>query len=267
LAAGAVDANDWNYWQATIAFSAASRSGEVRQSRGLVLADIGAPVAEFNLALVFRPEAELDSALDAAADFFGARQHPFRVSFRAEHVPACQERLHARGFARVGDIPGMSLAPLPTRVPARSDVVFRPVSDAASLEDFRQTAFLGFGLPARAAHLFLTEELMDWPGFHALVGYRDGGPVCTSALYESTGVAGIYWVATLEAHRRSGLGEAATWAAVAEGRRRGYDHACLQASAMGRPVYARMGFVHDRSYARFEVPEPGSRDPKGKETR
>jgi hypothetical protein len=245
---------DWNYWQATVAFSAASRNGEVRQSRGVVLADIGAPVADFNLALLSCPAQDLDTALESAGAFFGAKQHPFRVSFRSQHVAACEAKLRSRGFTRVDDVPGMSLAAGSRSLPVRSDVVFRAVNDAKGLEDFRQTAFLGFGLPARAAHLFLTEELMAWPGFQALVGYRDGVPACTSALLESQGVAGIYWVATLEAQRRAGLGEAATWAAVAEGRRRGYDRACLQASAMGRPVYARMGFHHDRSYARFEAP-------------
>jgi GNAT superfamily N-acetyltransferase len=254
MTTAAFDAVDWNYWQTSVAFAALSRHGDVRQTRRFVLADIGAPVADFNLALVSDPEADLEAALDAAEAFFGAKQHPWRVSFRAEHVAACEPGLLERGFTAVDPVPGMQLAPLPERVPVRSDITFEPVSNAATLKDFQQTAFLGFGLPAQAAHLFLTEQLVGLPSFRALVGYVAGEPVCTSAVHETAGVAGIYWVATVEAHRKKGLGEAATWAAVAEGRRRGHTLTSLQASVMGKPVYARMGFAHDRSYARYQAP-------------
>lgn len=248
------DAVDWNYWQTSVAFAALSRNGEVQQTRRFVLADIGAPVADFNLALVARPDADLEAALDAAEAFFGARQHPWRVSFRAEHVAACEGALLERGFTAVDPVPGMQLAPIPGRLPERSDITFESVSNSSTLKDFQQTAFLGFGLPAQAAHLFLTEQLVGLPSFRGLVGYVAGEPVCTSAVHETAGVAGVYWVATVESQRKQGLGEAATWAAVAEARRRGHALASLQASVMGRPVYARMGFDHDRSYARYQAP-------------
>jgi hypothetical protein len=249
-----LDAVDWNYWQATVAFSAWSQRGEARQRVGYVLADVGAPVAEFNTALVADPDGHLEEALVAAREFFGERRHPYRVSFRAEHAEAHAAGLAERGYTRVEDVPGMELGPLPQTVSIHPDVSFRIAEDASGLDAFRKTAFSGFGLPAEAAHLFLTDELLTSPAFTALVGTVQGAPVCTSALYLTEGVAGIYWVATLDTHRKRGFGEAATWAAVAEGVRRGYARASLQASVMGKPVYARMGFDHDRSYARFEAP-------------
>jgi GNAT superfamily N-acetyltransferase len=76
-----------------------------------------------------------------------------------------------------------------------------------------------------------------------------GGEVVGTSVLVTTGtVAGIYWVGTLEAHRRRGYGEALTWAAVAAGQRAGCTVASLQASAMGRPVYERMGFAQVLAY-------------------
>jgi GNAT superfamily N-acetyltransferase len=146
----------------------------------------------------------------------------------------------------------MTLAPIPSAIPRASGVVFRRVDDARTLAHFQETAFAGFGLPARAARHFLTEALLATPEFEAVIGYIDGAPACTSALYETASVAGVYWVSTLEAYRCRGLGAAVTWAAVEAGRRRGLALASLQASAMGKPVYEKMGFVVDRQYARFE---------------
>jgi hypothetical protein len=55
-------------------------------------------------------------------------------------------------------------------------------------------------------------------------------------------------VATLEEHRGNGYGEALTWAAVEGGREFGCRLASLQASKLGQPVYARMGFAHVLDY-------------------
>ncbi len=55
-------------------------------------------------------------------------------------------------------------------------------------------------------------------------------------------VANVNFVATKEAFRRRGLGEAITWHTVREGAKKRYTLASLQASDMGGPVYERMGF-------------------------
>ncbi len=71
------------------------------------------------------------------------------------------------------------------------------------------------------------------------VGYVEGVPVSTSAAIVSDGMVGIYAVATSPPARRRGYGEALTWAAA---RSDDVLPATLQASTLGAPVYARMGF-------------------------
>ena len=68
--------------------------------------------------------------------------------------------------------------------------------------------------------------------------------------------AGVYNVATPVEHQRRGYGRALTRAAVDEGMQRGCDHAILQSSPAGQPVYEAMGFTHLGYYVQLEGP-PG----------
>ena len=65
-------------------------------------------------------------------------------------------------------------------------------------------------------------------------------------------------MATPPEFRRRGYGAAATWAAIEVGAQRGCDHAVLQASEMGAPVYRRMGFVDVGRYVQLEGAAPES---------
>ncbi len=75
-----------------------------------------------------------------------------------------------------------------------------------------------------------------------LLGYRDGEPVSTAEVFRSGDVAGIFGVCTLSAYRRRGFGTAMMTAATYVCRSLGVRAAVLQASKMGEPVYAAMGF-------------------------
>ena len=250
----ALDPIDANYQQASGAFVATSKLGEVREDRDHYIANAGAPSVDYNLVFLKRPDHKLEATLDKAAAYFEERKLPYRISLRAGQVDACRGLLEARGFAERDPMPGMKLDPIPDDAGAVDGLEIRRVSDTVTLEDFQKTAFEGFGLPVAAAPLFLTEQLMGLPGVAFFVGYVAGEPVCTSLLLPTTDIAGIYWVATLERFRGRGYGAALTWRASWAGREQGCRVASLQASKLGRSVYARMGFVHDRDYARFDAP-------------
>ncbi len=74
------------------------------------------------------------------------------------------------------------------------------------------------------------------------VGYADGEAVATCELTVAGGVAGLYGISTLAAHRHRGYGSALTGHALLEARRDGISRAVLQASADGLGVYERIGF-------------------------
>lgn len=76
----------------------------------------------------------------------------------------------------------------------------------------------------------------------AFLGFLDGKPVSAAMTVVHDDVAGIYWVGTLEEARGKGLAWATTAAATNAGFDLGAELASLQASHMGEPVYARMGY-------------------------
>jgi GNAT superfamily N-acetyltransferase len=74
------------------------------------------------------------------------------------------------------------------------------------------------------------------------LGRLEREPVATNMLFTGAGVASVYGVATLPAHRGQGIGGAITLAPLLEARDEGYEHAVLFSSLMGVHSYERIGF-------------------------
>jgi GNAT superfamily N-acetyltransferase len=251
-----LDEADWNFCHANAAFMGCSAIGHTRETQHVHVADSGAPGADFNSAWLKLPVCDLPAAVATAEACFDAHQRPFHFAVRSDHEAACAPGLEAAGYVRWRAVPAMLLDPISRAPgPARKGLEVRAVDGPDALEAFRRTAFAGFGLPPGAARLFLTEQLAARPDVTFLLGRIGGEPACTSALVSSGPVAGIYWVATLAEHRGRGLGAAITWAAVEAGLERGCRFASLQASQMGAPVYARMGFATPVHYVRYARPQ------------
>jgi ribosomal protein S18 acetylase RimI-like enzyme len=248
---------DLNFYQSVGAVLANSGTGEVREARALYLTSCGFPASQFNVAFLKLPVAaeEASEAIESAEAYFRSRKFPFRVSIRKGFEGEFARRLLESGYREVKATPGMVLSPI--REPARPhpDLEVRRVCSSEELEHFQSTAIVGFGLPVQAGPIFLTRNFLELPNVELYVGYLGARPACTSALVVTGDVAGIYWVATLERFRGRGLGEAITWEAVRGGMRRGCELASLQASEMGRGVYARMGFELVMEYLNFESPD------------
>ncbi|HVC70673.1 MAG TPA: GNAT family N-acetyltransferase [Acidimicrobiales bacterium] len=91
----------------------------------------------------------------------------------------------------------------------------------------------------------------------AVVAYADEQPVAAAMTLLSHGIAGVYWVGTVEGARRSGLGRAVTSSVTNASFAHGAGVVTLQASTMGEPIYRSMGYrtlYHYQNWVRFMTP-------------
>ena len=218
------------------------------------IASAGVPMAFFNGAFASGPCADPSGVVADVISFYAGRNVPFLLWARPPDGDGLLAAGRAAGLRDAGGPPLMVLPvideiPLP---PMELDV--RIVNDPAGLQGHRRVVAGGFGMPPELAQVILGDGLLDDPDAAIAVGCLDGEPVATALLARTGDTAGVYNVATLDAFRGKGYGAAVTWAAVAEGARRGCTHAALQSSDAGYRVYARMGFIDLGRYVQLEGP-------------
>lgn len=108
-------------------------------------------------------------------------------------------------------------------------------AEAFSLHDTTIKAFRGMTSAAKAPGSPF--------GIVQFIGCVDGEPLGSATMLADEGTVGIYWVGTLEKGRRRGLAEALVRHIMDRGRAEGCKYAALQATALGQPLYERLGFV------------------------
>ncbi|HVE93087.1 MAG TPA: GNAT family N-acetyltransferase [Actinomycetota bacterium] len=214
----------------------------VEEDESLLMAASGAPLAAFNRAYVLDAEAvSADDVFARASDFFGSRGLPFSVWTRVENAESFRAAAAGAGMSEAGKAPAMVLWPVPELPPAPPDPLVEPVSEGRSVDEHVRVTAEGFGLPPEAIGPFIRGAVPSGLYF-GLNGSVNGSVVAVSAAIVTGDVAGVYNVATLAQHRRKGLGEAMTWAAVRDGLHRGGRLVTLQSSEAGFSTYSRMGF-------------------------
>lgn len=169
------------------------------------------------------------------------------------------DRLAEQGFERVGAMPVMTVAldrvaGVPT--PPGVEIEVLSGADPGTCAEWVRAYGPSFGVGPELTDPVVGIE-QDWardPRAVRFVAREGGQAVGTALLFDAHGVAGVYLVATAEEHRRRGIGAALTAAALEEGRRRGLRVGTLQASGLGAPVYARMGFETVAEYELYRPP-------------
>jgi GNAT superfamily N-acetyltransferase len=155
-------------------------------------------------------------------------------------------RLITHGFEYGGDDIGMAvdLSALPHEVPVPDDFVIERVRDEAGLAAWVEALGSGFGEgPVEAEWVGEMYRRLGFEGpWRHYLGRVDEEPVATATSFFGAGVAGIYFVCTVERARRRGIGARITLAALSEARDLGYSVGVLGSSEMGYSVYRGLGF-------------------------
>ncbi|HWB69017.1 MAG TPA: GNAT family N-acetyltransferase [Solirubrobacterales bacterium] len=188
-----------------------------------------------------------NEVLAAARDFFGARGRRFSLWVRGgeDADRELEAEALASGFERVYEMPEMLLPAAVSEPPLPARAELRRLTSTAQAEDYWRVAgpaYTSIGFPPEMFAAYQDNEALLDESVAAFIAYMDGEPVSIAMTIVSHGVAGIYWVGSLEAARGMGLGRAVTSAATNAGFELGAEVASLQASPMGRPIYEAMGY-------------------------
>lgn len=197
----------------------------------------------------FRNEAGLDADefVARAKSFFAKRGRGFSVWVRGdqEEDRDLLAAAEAAGLNLVYAMPEMVLrAPVETP-PLPAGAELRKLTEVEQVDDYWEVAaasYTSLGFPPEVFGSYSNRRGLLDENTAAFVAYLDGEPASIAMTIVSHGVAGIYWVGSLEQARGKGLGQATTAAATNAGFELGADLASLQASPMGKPIYERMGY-------------------------
>jgi GNAT superfamily N-acetyltransferase len=211
-----------------------------------------------------------DDGLDAgefvarAKSFFAKRGRGFSVWVRGDRL---EDRdllaaAEAAGLQCVYEMPEMVLkAPVGTPpLPARAEV--RKLTEVEQVDDYWEIAaasYASLGFPPEVFGSYGNRAGLLAENAAAFLAYLDGEPVSIAMTIVSHGVAGVYWVGSLERARGKGLGQATTAAASNAGFELGAELASLQASPMGKPIYERMGYETLFDYRLYMSPPPSTK--------
>ena len=236
-------------------FGRATGTGEIAVAPDLVLIHCGLRQGVFNMALFAAP-ADTAAALDRlrrAQEYFAARGAPWSAWILEEWLdPAARAIVRATltrwGHRVIHHPPGMIAPALRPAAVTLPRVDYAAVDSARRRDDFTALCSVVFDIPLRAARR-LYEREQAWHGsYRGHVGYVAGEPVTAAATVATPGAIGLYSVATLPEHRRSGYAESLMRQALA--REGGGTPAVLQSSPAGLSLYRSMGF---RAVSAYQV--------------
>lgn len=213
---------------------------------------------------VVRVDASVPAAevLQRASAFFSEHGRGHTLLARASRDADLIAVLQGKGMTPLADSPCMLIdqaveePEVPAGIRVERMTELRHVRDAVAVN---AEAYEALKLPAAETRVFFgrPQELLS-PRIVGFVAYRDGVPVSTALTLLSGEGAGVYWVGTAAAARRSGLGELCTRLATNAGFASGARVVTLQASPFGEPIYQRLGYrTYDRQL-RFRFPAPAS---------
>ncbi len=224
--------------------------GATRDTDGILAFVTGLPFSLFNGCIVTGRVAT--EKVDEALEWTGQHGVPYRVWVVDELLDDLGEVPGRHGLEVQPDpYPGMVLHPIPEAPTPPAGVEVVPAEESA-LDEVVRVAVEG-GLSEDVARQLYTSSFAADPEVQVLVGRLEGKPVGTSTAIQGGGASGVVAVGTAPPARRRGVGTALSWAAVDQGRQRGFDTIVLQASPMGLPVYGAMGFRTVVTYAEFAL--------------
>ncbi len=237
-ARGASALNEQELWREMVRWS----GGRVVEEDGLLL--VSGPSPYLRVAIRTDPRVDADRVVARAGEFFARDGDGYIVLARRPADGDIERAATELGFRPAWTEESMAIGAAPAAAPLPGGVDVRRVGDEAAVADYGRVVALANDDPGERerAPLLFHDLTIVAPHVGAFVAYLEGEPVACAMTLLSHGIAGVFYVATVEHARRRGLGDALTRIATREGFRLGAAAAWLGASEMGAGLYRRIGF-------------------------
>ena len=250
--ARSVGLNEQELWRDMVRWS----GGLVHEEDGLLF--VAGPSSYLRVLIRLDEGIDGADAVRRAGEFFAASEGDHIVLVRAPTDADLADAALAAGYTPAWTERPMALYAPPEPSPLTTDIDVRAVSSAEQLLDYGSVVADANDDPGereRAGLLFHGQTILA-PHITAFVAYVDGAPASCAMTLVSHGVAGVFYVATIESARRRGLGDALTRMAARAGFALGARAAWLGASEMGAELYRRIGFSDlGTSIVEYESPK------------
>ena len=209
------------------------------------------PVLPYNTVLRFQVEQDVDKRIDQLIQHFNDRNVPLLWILHPSSVPIdLPDRLKARGLQEIEIAPGMarSLENLPAAPPIPKGVEIREAMQDHDLMELYGLAAWRWGVPEeyrpqlrKMIEEFQIGERTSKTRFW--LAWKDGVPISKIGLYNGSGSAGIYGVATRPEARGLGIASILMVEAMKAARQMGHKLAVLDSSPLAENLYKRLGFI------------------------
>jgi ribosomal protein S18 acetylase RimI-like enzyme len=193
--------------------------------------------------------------IERAQAFFAPRGRGYSVWIRdTGEDDDLRVAADAAGIGEFADSPQMICRTRLDDAPLPDGVEIRMVSDRAGVEDFAEVTAVSYVSLMQPEDVsrghFESPTALMGPQLHSAVAYLGGAPVSAALILVSHGIAGVYFVGSVDAARGRGIAEAVTRHVTNLGFDLGAANVQLQASHMGEPIYRRMGYeeLHRREF-------------------
>lgn len=197
-----------------------------------------------------------DELLEEAISFFKDEKRDFIVWIRDHKDLGFEHSITSKGYTSMRD-PGIAGMMINNRIEEKSvpsGYTLKKVESLKGISDYAKVTKDAFSkeddvLSVMYGHI----GILMGDNISAFVLYKDGEPVAASTTIYSDGVAGIYYLGTIEGHRGHGIGSYMTSVSTNAGFDMGADTVILQASLVGEPIYKKLGYEVITHYRWYKI--------------
>ncbi|MGO8989457.1 MAG: GNAT family N-acetyltransferase [bacterium] len=216
------------------------------------------PAVNFAMRVGRRQKLSPEKLISQAKEFFGKRKRSFTIIVRTHIDKDLLDQCKELKLYQISNLPGMFVEGMLEDRPLPDGATLRHVTNEVMVNDFAEVVALSYtalGLPEKVGRsVFSDPSAFLVPHLYGVVAYRDNKPASCALALMSHGIAGIYYVGTIEAARGIGLAEHCTRTVGNAAFKLGARCVILQASLYGEPVYKRMGYKEFTRYPWFVCP-------------